>query len=292
MQLTQLKHFVTIANLGSMSKAAQELSISQPSLTVSIKQLEEELGQPVFTRSSKGVSLTSYGRNIYQSVVRILDDVEAIKPTPQPEKLITVCMMNVSNRITELVSEYSAAHPEIRFFVSAKHFGAPTSGRFDFYVSDRLPDERRQFNSINIPTEQLFAVVPAGSEYAELNGINPYELKDKPFVFSSFHDMNNLEPSYYVCIEAGFTPRVAVTTDNMHQKLMLISSGNFYGIITGSWYDAYKRMPTLKLVPVTGYTHSMKSFSLYWSDSAQDNKQTRDFLNYVRENLMKGYFTR
>ena len=61
MTLQQLKYVITIAETGSMSKAAEKLFMSQPSLTSAVKDLEKELGLSLFYRSSKGVTLPQEG---------------------------------------------------------------------------------------------------------------------------------------------------------------------------------------------------------------------------------------
>lgn len=73
MTLQQIKYALAIADSGSMSKAADGLFISQPSLSSSIKELEKEIGITVFLRTTKGVVLTnegsdflSYARQVYQ----------------------------------------------------------------------------------------------------------------------------------------------------------------------------------------------------------------------------------
>ena len=61
MTLQQLRYIITISEAGSLSKAAQILYISQPSLTSSVRELENELGITIFHRSGKGMSLTNDG---------------------------------------------------------------------------------------------------------------------------------------------------------------------------------------------------------------------------------------
>ena len=61
MTLTQLQYAITVANANSMNEAAKELFISQPSLSASIKDLEEEIGVELFRRSNRGISLTPDG---------------------------------------------------------------------------------------------------------------------------------------------------------------------------------------------------------------------------------------
>jgi LysR family transcriptional regulator, hydrogen peroxide-inducible genes activator len=61
MELDQLRYFLQIAERGNFTRAAEDLSISQPALSRSIQKLEEELGQPIFERKSRSVSLTDAG---------------------------------------------------------------------------------------------------------------------------------------------------------------------------------------------------------------------------------------
>lgn len=61
MTLTQLKYVIAIADTGSMNEAAKELFISQPSLSLALKELEKEIGIELFRRSNRGVVLTAEG---------------------------------------------------------------------------------------------------------------------------------------------------------------------------------------------------------------------------------------
>ena len=63
MTLQQLRYAVCIAKNKSMNKAAAELFISQPSLSVTIRDLEEEIGFPLFQRSSRGIVITAEGED-------------------------------------------------------------------------------------------------------------------------------------------------------------------------------------------------------------------------------------
>ncbi len=80
MTLQQLNYAITITRTGSMNKAAEQLFISQPSLTNSVKELERELGITVFNRSGRGVTLTAegaefilYARQVYSQYENLLE---------------------------------------------------------------------------------------------------------------------------------------------------------------------------------------------------------------------------
>ena len=67
--------FYTVAKAGSISKAANQLYISQPAISKSISKLEAELGTALFARSSKGVTLTEEGQVLYEYVERAFDSL-------------------------------------------------------------------------------------------------------------------------------------------------------------------------------------------------------------------------
>lgn len=72
------KAFICVAEVGSISKASERLFVSQPALTKSIKQLENELGGQLFERKSRGVVLTTSGKYIYDRVKPLMDEVDDI----------------------------------------------------------------------------------------------------------------------------------------------------------------------------------------------------------------------
>jgi LysR family cyn operon transcriptional activator len=62
------KSFYYVVKTGSLTKAAEHMHVTQPSVSYSIKQLEEQIGIPLFVRKSKGVSLTKEGEALFQHV--------------------------------------------------------------------------------------------------------------------------------------------------------------------------------------------------------------------------------
>ena len=75
MRLEQLQYFVQIVENRSFNKAAQKLFVTQPALTSSMNQLEEELGVRLLVRTKRGVSPTAYGSRIYEDCKDIIDDL-------------------------------------------------------------------------------------------------------------------------------------------------------------------------------------------------------------------------
>ncbi len=76
MELRQVRYFVKVAELGSFSEAARQLSASQSNLSQQVKALEEELGVSLLVRDSHHVQLSDEGEAFYPSAVRILKEVD------------------------------------------------------------------------------------------------------------------------------------------------------------------------------------------------------------------------
>ena len=76
--LRHIRAFLTLARAGSFTRAAAELHMAQPTLTVQIQQLETAVGVKLFDRNKRHVALTQAGRDLLVPLERILVDIEAI----------------------------------------------------------------------------------------------------------------------------------------------------------------------------------------------------------------------
>lgn len=78
MELRQLEYFYTVSKLKSFTKASEVLCVSQPSITISIKKLEEELGLNLLERSNRKINLTECGEIFYGRIENLLDNLNNI----------------------------------------------------------------------------------------------------------------------------------------------------------------------------------------------------------------------
>ena len=79
MTLLQLKYIVTIAECSTISEAAKRLFITQPSLTASVKELEQELGITIFSRTNKGVTITREGEEFLGYARQVIEQTALIE---------------------------------------------------------------------------------------------------------------------------------------------------------------------------------------------------------------------
>ena len=72
--LRQLRYFQALVEHGSFSRAAESVFVSQPALSLQIRELEAALGGPLVERESRGVLLTRLGKEVHEQTLRVLDE--------------------------------------------------------------------------------------------------------------------------------------------------------------------------------------------------------------------------
>ena len=80
MTLQQLRYVTTVADTGTISRAAQQFYISQPSLTNAIRELEQEVGLTIFHRTNRGVALTPEGEEFLGYARQVVQQMELLEP--------------------------------------------------------------------------------------------------------------------------------------------------------------------------------------------------------------------
>lgn len=120
MTLQQLKYVIEVANRGSMNEAAKRLFISQPSLSNTIRDLENELGITIFERTNKGIALSTEGAEFLGYARQVVEQAELLegrylngKPSPQHFSVSTQHYAFAVNAFVNLVREYGQDEYEL-----------------------------------------------------------------------------------------------------------------------------------------------------------------------------------
>ena len=117
MKIQTLEYFVALVQTGSITKAAQQLYVAQPSLTKSLKLLEEELGFPLVERSVSGVRLTEKGRKVYAEARQVLDFYDGWKAMgrdDQPKQIDLYTYLSFPDfLLPDIVLRYRKKYPEL-----------------------------------------------------------------------------------------------------------------------------------------------------------------------------------
>ena len=137
-----LRSFVTVAELGTFSRAAEKLYVSQSALSRQIKGLEEALGTTLFERIGHGVVPTRSGAYLLEKARRLLRDVDEIEKAmrtqaPEPTPILTIGAAPVPGRfvVPELLKRLGAGGPRVLL-----HVLTGASSNFEEWLSKGLMD--------------------------------------------------------------------------------------------------------------------------------------------------------
>ncbi len=120
MQLNQFRFLIAVDKYGSISKAAQELYISQSTISLSLINLEEELGHVLLNRSKRGVTLTPEGKEVLKRATVIQDAIESLRDISADEETIIgdvriggsshLAMNIITDAMLQLKRQYEGVH--------------------------------------------------------------------------------------------------------------------------------------------------------------------------------------
>ena len=119
MNIQQLRYVVAIANSGTFREAAEKMYVSQPSLSISVRDLEKELGFKIFRRTSSGTFLTRRGMDFYekaQELVKGFDVFQNQYANPEEEKKEFSISSQHYDFLPPLITQFSVLYPENKNF--------------------------------------------------------------------------------------------------------------------------------------------------------------------------------
>lgn len=174
MDLDQLHTFLEIVRLKSFSKAAETCYRTQPAISAQVRQLEQELGAQLFDRFGSRISLTTAGKIFAEYAAQILDlrrqaqdSINELERTPKGELVIVANEATWVYILPRVFSDYRAQFPEVQLMVersyTGKIVGAILENMADFGIT-QMPVQDRKLQVVNIHTDEIRAIVPAGHE--------------------------------------------------------------------------------------------------------------------------------
>lgn len=198
METRYLRSFLKIAETGSITRAADSLGISQPSLSQQLLRLEDEVGVSLFSRTARGVTLTESGRRFLGHARSIIENVntafEDVRHSGEDAvgEVILAAPYSISRlagaRFFEVMAQ-RAPHVRFRFVeaMTAQIWGWLEEAKVDLGVLNYL-GPRRKLSFRQIAREELFLVGPA-DEFGTLNHpaeVSPQTLGELPMILPGF----------------------------------------------------------------------------------------------------------
>lgn len=234
MEFDQLRYFLQVAERGNFTRAAEDLAISQPALSRSIQKLEEELGQPLFERRTRSVSLTDTGTLLQpraQQILSIIEDTKAeITDDGESGRVRIGAIPTVAPYfLPEVLQRFSTAFPQASLIVQENTtdvlLKSCTQGEIDLAIV-ALPVPAKYLEIEELFEEELLLVLPPDHPLAEKPRIRMSDVEPFPFVLlDEAHCLSDNIVSF--CRQRAFHPVAVERTSQltMVQELVSLSHG-------------------------------------------------------------------
>lgn len=196
MQINQLIHFVTIVNEQSFTTAANELHIAQPSLSASIKRLENEIGFTLIDRSSRVFKLTAEGRSFFDEANKfvmhhgqVMDTAENLK-TKGINHISISLIESVKSWLPKIVKAYKEINTDTRIKIDHALSIAEIEKSFnDYDVNLAITNqfiENDKIISIPLYEESLIVALPKDNQFSGQSEVTLKDIAGLPLIIS--HD--------------------------------------------------------------------------------------------------------
>ena len=285
MEILQLRYFLELANRQHVSKTAEYLHISQPSLSSTIKKMEDELGVPLFIRNGRGIVLSEYGkvyREYAEDALLALDNGRSVLKEMHGERETTFKLGMLSPYVwADLISAFEKKYPEINISRYSYEGNLYVSGlldnKIDLYLGgiNVTNDPRLHYDTLYV--DQMVLLV---------NRKNPlYKLKEVDLRFCENENYINLgeDTNLQQFIDtlyaaANFKPNVIMECDYTLRDQMVIDNHGV-SITTKKATDQLKSRE-VKAVKIV-YPPYKRRLGLVWRKKAYLTYAQKKFIEFA-----------
>ncbi|ENV48271.1 hypothetical protein P255_01151 [Acinetobacter brisouii CIP 110357] len=239
MELRHIRYFLVAAEEKNLTKAAARLRISQPPLSMQIRDLENEIGAALFHRTAHGIVLTEAGQAFLQAVQPLQQRAdEAIQIARQVANgelgqlnLGFTGTAALNPLIPAAIREFQKTYPKVKVKIeeanSATLIHKLLNEQVDIAFLRSSDPQPEALKIQQLVDEPLVAVVPHHHWVAQQQGdFALLELKDDPFIMipESFSGMGLYDAIVQACLQAGFDPKIGQRAPQLVSILSLISA--------------------------------------------------------------------
>ena len=195
MEIRTLRYFLAVAREENMSRAAEILHVTQPTLSKQIRSLEEELGKKLFTRHSFSISLTDEGvllRNRAEDLVSMADKIEqefiSLDDISGGELYLGLAESFQIRYLARVIRDFKMRYPDLHYHITSGDTEQIAEkldkGLLDFLVLAELPDSRK-YEYLPFPENDVWGlIIPSDDPLAEKETITVSDLKGLPLFCS------------------------------------------------------------------------------------------------------------
>lgn len=296
MELYQLGYFIEIARQRSFTRAAGRLHMAQPALSQQMKNLEAELGTPLFNRGRKEVQLTAAGKAFLPRAEGLLTQAEAAKAIVSDVahlrggKLTIAAIPSVSAcLLPEVIHTFNQKHDQVALHLiedsSESVADCVESGRADIGFL-QLPASKAAFKSHTLITEPF--VVLVGKEHA-LAGQKTVMLRQLSAESFIFYKGRARDTALESCRKAGFEPHIVCESGELGTVRALVAAGLGLAIVPRL---AAENLPATILTVAIREPKMQRQIAAVWQKGSELSPAAAALLELATELLSKGNCTK
>ncbi len=195
MEIRTLRYFLAVAREENMTRAAEILHVTQPTLSKALKALEDELGKKLFIRHSFSIRLTEEGvllRNRAEDLISMADKIEqefiSLDDISGGELYLGLAESYQIRYLARVIKDFKTRCPNLHYHITSgdteQIADKLDKGLLDFLVLAELPDSQK-YEYLTFPEKDIWGlVIPDGDPLAEKDVIRPEDLKGLPLFCS------------------------------------------------------------------------------------------------------------
>ena len=290
MDLLQLQYFLKLAGIQHVSKTAELLHISQPSLSATIRKLEKELGAPLFIRKGRSIVLSPYGeacRDYVEEAFLALENGKRTIDTMLQTEAGTLNLGMLSPYVwTEVFQEFAQQHPDIqvnRLSAEGFHFiDRLLDGTIDMYLGglngiDTLSAGKLQSHTLF--EDDMVLLVPDDHPLAKETAIDLRQCENLGFInLESGTNLQQFIDSLFA--RAGVTPRVIMVCDYTIRDQMVADQ---HGVSVTTRLSARKTdAQKVTYIPIV-YPGEKRKLGLVWRRGQVFTRAMQHFFDAAQE---------
>jgi len=286
--MKELRQFVEVANLRSISRAAKKLNISQPALSRAIHQLEVSYGVPLFVRTGAGVELSAYGSALYSKAVQILPALAEVREEIEHLQGRAKAVIRLATGdlwglviLPEIIRTFSESHPDVVVQLTIADDGTRFEGlRQGIYdlVFGTLSYKYEAVMQVEFETfvrQATYVYCDAGHRLAKAHDMTIEKLLEERWLSPGYGDDDG--PAGQV---ASLPRDYAVRAECMTQALFLLRGSPFLMAASTGFERLFKSLGIAKVdIPEHG---GIQASGAIYTAAASAKPAVRDFLRLVR----------
>lgn len=287
MELKQVEYFLKVVETGSFSAAADELYISQSSLSKQIMALENELGFPLFDRSKRKIVITPAGktflphaRNLHSAYQAMLAEVAPYKTAPSLS--IIAIPVIAQYKIASHIAQFKQANPEFQLALEEREAAAilPALNNHQFdlaFLRDNYLD-KNVYNAIEVAHDHFQVILSRQHPLAGKPQLFLAQLANENFImFDKGTGVHELTVD--ACRAAGFEPRIFYASLRMESILGLVASNSGIALMMQKIFD-YHKHPEVVAIPLQETISS--NLVLAWLKQKKLSEAAASFVDFIR----------